>query len=325
MNAKIRRVKIEYLFGYKNIDMVLDDVTVLVGDNGTGKSTILRIIHSLLTLNETDSLKLCKSAELWIDDDIKIAYENFYDDDSRVILEHIFVDTINSNEISVSKMDSDDILKLMTRKLDNYKKHRKNNKFLVHKDGERATLSQYTKNFLSDVNVEFISTVDLSANSRFNFTTMEGEGVNMLDTYIEIECRKLYTGGNPEKRTVFRRVMNSHLSNSGKRIRRTNSEITVQCNNSGVLSYKALSSGERQLLYIMLKVVNGRNRNSIILMDEPEISLHLNWQETLIDSIKEINPLSQLIIVTHSPGVVMNGYRDAFRDMKDIEEVRRYE
>jgi predicted ATPase len=109
MNAKIRRVKIEYLFGYKNIDMVLDDVTVLVGDNGTGKSTILRIIHSLLTLNETDSLKLCKSAELWIDDDIKIAYENFYDDDSRVILEHIFVDTINSNEISVSKMDSDDI------------------------------------------------------------------------------------------------------------------------------------------------------------------------------------------------------------------------
>ncbi|MCM7529995.1 AAA family ATPase [Enterobacter quasiroggenkampii] len=319
MNAKIRRLRINYLFGYKNIDMNLDDVTVLVGNNGTGKSTILRIIHSLLTLSESESLKLCEFAELWLDDDIKVIYENFYKDDSREIVEKIFVDTINSSDINMNRMESEDILKLMTKKLDNYKRHKKENKFRIYKDGLKTTQGLYIKNFLSELGVEYISTVDLSANSRFNYTTMEGEGVNMLDTYIEVESKKLHADRRPVKRTVLRRVMNNHLADSGKRMRRTASEITIECLNSGVLSYKALSSGERQLLYIMLKVVNGRDRNSIILMDEPEISLHLNWQETLIDSIREINPLSQLIIVTHSPGIVMNGYRDAFRDMKDIE------
>lgn len=323
MNDKIRRLRIEYLFGYKNIDMDLQDVTVLVGNNGTGKSTILRIIHSLLTLNESESLRLCDCAELWLENGIRIVYENFYKDDSREIVERIFADTIHSRDINVSRMDSEDILKLMTVKLDNYKKHKKENKFRVYRKNVRTTQSHYVSNFLTDSSVEFISTVDLSANSRFNFTTIEGEGANMLDNYIELELRQLYSEESPAKRTVLRRIMNKHLSDSGKRIRRSSSDITISCIRSGVLSYKALSSGERQLLYIMLKVVNGRDKNAIILMDEPEISLHLNWQETLIDSIKEINPSSQLIIVTHSPGIIMNGYRDAFRDMEDIEMGRK--
>ncbi|WP_342079988.1 AAA family ATPase, partial [Yersinia enterocolitica] len=99
MNTKIRRLRIEYLFGYKNIDMDLDDVTVLVGNNGTGKSTILRIINSLLTLNESESLRLCQYAELWLENGMKIIYENFYKDDSREIIESIFSDTINSSSI----------------------------------------------------------------------------------------------------------------------------------------------------------------------------------------------------------------------------------
>lgn len=53
-------------------------------------------------------------------------------------------------------------------------------------------------------------------------------------------------------------------------------------------------------------------------MDEPEISLHLSWQEKLISQIREVNRTSQLIIVTHSPAIVMNGWMDSFIDIKDI-------
>ena len=319
MNSKILFLKIDYLFGYKNIRMDVDDITVLVGDNGTGKSTILRIIHSLLTLNDSESLRLCERAELVLEDDIRVVYVNFHKDDTKEIMERIFVDTINSKDVNINKMESEDILKLMTNKLNSYKKNRKENKFRIYKDETRTTQSKYVDNFLRFLNVEYISTVDLSANSRLNFTTMEGEGANMLDAYIEIESKKLYMEETSTKRNMFRRVMNNYLKDSGKRIRRSSSEITIECDHSGFLSYKALSSGERQLLYMMLKIVNGEGQNSIILMDEPEISLHLNWQESLIDSIKMINPDAQLIIVTHSPGIVMNGYRDAFRDMDDIE------
>lgn len=53
-------------------------------------------------------------------------------------------------------------------------------------------------------------------------------------------------------------------------------------------------------------------------MDEPEISLHLSWQEKLLAQIREINPNSQIIIVTHSPAIVMNGWLDCFVDIQDI-------
>lgn len=53
-------------------------------------------------------------------------------------------------------------------------------------------------------------------------------------------------------------------------------------------------------------------------MDEPEISLHLAWQEKLISEIRKVNDKSQLIIVTHSPAIVMNGWMDSFIDINDI-------
>ncbi|MGK3472580.1 AAA family ATPase, partial [Klebsiella pneumoniae] len=40
----------------------------------------------------------------------------------------------------------------------------------------------------------------------------------------------------------------------------------------------------------------------------PEISLHLSWQEKLLASIKKLRSESQIIVVTHSPGIVMDGW-----------------
>ena len=84
------------------------------------------------------------------------------------------------------------------------------------------------------------------------------------------------------------------------------------------ISFKHLSSGERQVIYIFLKVANATKDNALILMDEPEISLHLAWQEKLISEIRKVNDKSQLIIVTHSPAIVMNGWMDSFIDINDI-------
>lgn len=53
-------------------------------------------------------------------------------------------------------------------------------------------------------------------------------------------------------------------------------------------------------------------------MDEPEVSLHLSWQEKIIDAITNINPEIQIIAVTHSPGIVMNGHMDAYIEMNEL-------
>jgi predicted ATP-dependent endonuclease of OLD family len=54
-------------------------------------------------------------------------------------------------------------------------------------------------------------------------------------------------------------------------------------------------------------------------MDEPEVSLHIEWQKRLIDLIVELNPNVQIILTTHSPAVIMNGWLDKVTEVSDIE------
>jgi energy-coupling factor transporter ATP-binding protein EcfA2 len=53
-------------------------------------------------------------------------------------------------------------------------------------------------------------------------------------------------------------------------------------------------------------------------MDEPEVSLHIEWQKKLIGFLRELNPNVQLIIATHSPAMIMNGWMDKVFNVEDI-------
>lgn len=65
---------------------------------------------------------------------------------------------------------------------------------------------------------------------------------------------------------------------------------------------KVMSSGERQLL-TMLYAVNRMSGNSTVLIDEPEISLHIDWQEDLLEKMMEQLGDRQIIVCTHSPAI----------------------
>lgn len=52
----------------------------------------------------------------------------------------------------------------------------------------------------------------------------------------------------------------------------------------------------------------------VYLADEPELSLHIGWQEKLVSSVAKLNPRAQLIFATHSPDIV-GRYQDKIIDM----------
>ena len=79
-----------------------------------------------------------------------------------------------------------------------------------------------------------------------------------------------------------------------------------------------LSSGEKQMLVILLTVLVEDNCPYVLFMDEPEVSLHVEWQKQLIDLIMELNPNVQIILTTHSPAVIMNGWLDNVTEVSDI-------
>lgn len=69
------------------------------------------------------------------------------------------------------------------------------------------------------------------------------------------------------------------------------------------LSINSLSSGERQLLILLTETLLQQQRPFVFIADEPELSLHIEWQRNLINSIRELNPNAQIIFATHAPEI----------------------
>ncbi len=89
---------------------------------------------------------------------------------------------------------------------------------------------------------------------------------------------------------------------SHKQIEFTDSEILVKNEDNDSLGLHLLSSGERQLMLIFLETfLAGDNP---ILIDEPEMSMHIDWQTELVSAIRQLNPKAQLILATHSPEIM---------------------
>ena len=86
-----------------------------------------------------------------------------------------------------------------------------------------------------------------------------------------------------------------------------------------VVSLDQLSSGEKQLLLILTTVFLQEEKPNVLLMDEPEISLHIGWQDQLISILRELNPKCQFILTTHSPNIFANGWEDRIVFMVDLE------
>jgi len=119
----------------------------------------------------------------------------------------------------------------------------------------------------------------------------------------------------PKKR--FQDMVDELFEETGKKIVRTENEIRFSQIGETLVPYQ-LSSGEKQMLAILLTVLVEDNLPYVLFMDEPEVSLHIEWQKRLIELILELNPNVQIILTTHSPAVIMSGWMDKVTEVTDI-------
>lgn len=150
-----------------------------------------------------------------------------------------------------------------------------------------------------------------------------------LDYQVNIGNRtiQLLTSGDPGKiqeaqeisapRVRFMDYMDELFVDTGKKIVRTSNEILFDQFGVTLQPYN-LSSGEKQLLVIMLTTLVQDMEPCVLLMDEPEISLHIEWQQQLLQRVRSLNPNVQIIMTTHSPALIMDGWMDAVYDVEDI-------
>lgn len=150
-----------------------------------------------------------------------------------------------------------------------------------------------------------------------------------LDYQVNIGNRIIETlrGGGPDAaskaheislpKKKFQDMMDRLFADTGKQLIRTKNEIMFTQIGEELTPYQ-LSSGEKQMLVILLTVLIEDGQHYVLFMDEPEVSLHVEWQQRLIDLIVELNPNVQVVLTTHSPAVIMNGWMDKVTEVSDI-------
>lgn len=150
-----------------------------------------------------------------------------------------------------------------------------------------------------------------------------------LDYQVNIGNRiiELLTSGNAEDqqlaasvsiaKTMFQDMVDEMYKDTRKTIDRKSNEIQFFQNGETLTPYQ-LSSGEKQILVILLTVLVENGEPYVLLMDEPEVSLHIEWQQKLISLIRRLNPNAQIILSTHSPALIMDGWVNNVTEVDEI-------
>lgn len=267
------------------------DVNVLVGINGSGKTTILNMIMEALKPQDSTELNYDFFSEFseemeisFVDDEIIKIDTNFNKrepNDLIYLTENpaILIQTFNVPVNYDGK--TQEIIKELTKLNPKTTLDYELGKYILQ-------FETYKKSIDNEISSAIINNNNQNPEDIINLVT------NLYrEKYVDIKF--LY------------RIINDFFSETNKSINDKKEPFYFNDNFRDTI-YTELSSGEKQLLLLFLVVFLQRKQNSVLLLDEPEISLHLSWQRKLIDTLREINPNCQLIIVTHSPSIYGDGW-----------------
>ncbi len=191
-------------------------------------------------------------------------------------------------------------------------------RFDVIRSFDRPVLSGEELSRMSDIQLQTELDVQLYQLQRRYLDYQVNLSNRMVEIYTRMEAdaheqaRKIAM-----EKTRFQDMVDELFRDTGKTILRDKNEIYFTSLGETISPYK-LSSGEKQMLIILLSVLIQNKQPYVILMDEPEVSLHIEWQQKLIGLVRDLNPNAQIILTTHSPAVIMDGWADCVTDVEDI-------
>jgi len=276
----IKRVEISKLWGKYDIvwDNLHPDVNILVGINGSGKSTLLKVIYAAISGDE-------KSIAKYKFDSARIQNQNNWHE----------IETTPKNKKTISGVG-------------------------------------YADEF--SINYEYINTFDVAVSDKKGLGQNEspltnelkkiilevGKGTNSFTEYRLRVTQAIEKADEINTQiSLFFKLIDNFFKNTGKIIAIDYSTNRIIFNSDNeTIEIEDLSSGEKQLLLILFRVFLMDKKPYVLVMDEPEISLHLGWQQDLIKTIRELNPNCQLIIATHSPSIFGKGWGDKITFMEKL-------
>ena len=271
MENKITKLEINKLWGEFDLEWneIHPDVNILIGINGGGKSTILRILRDCVKMHSKLILKKYKidGCRATMSNDEQYSCGGHYGANTCVIDSN--VKYINIFEPGVTKLKKEE--SILDYQLD---------RLLYQRD---TSVDNFT-----------------------NFRLKASYGENREESVVAI--------------SEFFKVVNTFFKKTDKTIEVSTNNVEIQFRNSSdtVVEMKFLSSGEKQLLIMLLQIFLMDKKPYIVVFDEPETSMHIEWQQMFISAIQELNPNMQLFISTHSPSIFGDGWNDKLFFVEDF-------
>ena len=294
----IAKVEIKNLWGRYDIEWNLDSsVNVLSGINGSGKSTVLGCITMSILPYQSDIESSRDKCEV-----VKISYNN------NIVLTHSRIDLNSWNtEINgIYEKYSEFFMRIKYDVISTFDKILNTN---ASPDEKVKTELDKT---IFDLQKRYLDYQLNIGKKAFEIVSKSSKNTN--EEILEVK----------KQHNRFLEIIDILFTDTGKKVDKKDNELTFLSVNDKLTPYQ-LSSGEKQMLVILMTVLVQDNKPSILFMDEPEVSLHLDWQRKLIQYIKELNPNVQIILATHSPGIILEGWRDKVSEMSDLITLDRQE
>lgn len=285
-NIIIKRAQIRGLWNRYNVDLTLnEDVNILVGDNGVGKTTILDIIISILS-NNLEAYGIDRkyySAQI----ELTNGYEVRVICSPNSILRPAW--TKDGAHISHAEVP---IALTTVSNIDT----------AFYPESFQLKLKSAHSDIRTELDMLLYDTID---------------DYYRYKSWISTTFRKLVKEGQIDEANHLYEPMDkaqelfAQLFDDKEWCEEEDTQGTLlfKVKNTGVLlSPSQLSSGEKQLLLLLLSTLCQNRKPCVTIWDEPEISLHITWQQQLIRIMRELNPNMQLIIATHSPSILHEGW-----------------
>lgn len=109
-----------------------------------------------------------------------------------------------------------------------------------------------------------------------------------------------------ERLELFTAILNSHLIDKSADLSLEEGLRICDLRSSTPIPLQCLSSGEKHLILLFYSLIFESNKDGLCLIDEPEISLNVDWQRRFVANVLEAASLTpqQFVVATHSPVVV---------------------
>ncbi len=353
----IKQIEVIGLWDKYNIDWKLDrEVSVLGGINGSGKTTLLSLVVNALRETLDKEKQIPRQIKITFDNDEILWYMGTEcidkpQDLPRVDLVSTF-DTVfldygpeqkqkkSSREVFESELTIklEEVINIFSSELKKAHENKidvginiKNlvdvcdDLFSLSKKYFELTKSDYSFSKKMQESIWYENTIPnhllekiFFENNSSNLNGEEKEFHNHLSNFIEHLASKI----GMHNAYKYAPIILKHMEFYGT----DNTYFLFRLEDEKKILPCYLSSGEKQMLIILYSSLIARLRyertqkHTILFLDEPENSLHLGWQRKLIARIKKLDGSSQIIITSHGPAIIQEGYIRNTREMSQIKK-----